>query len=406
MACLVVPLADGFGREPVGVTDWDREIGRIGDAIAGLRSAAAPGPAAIEHSRFAHLLYRRAGLTGSAGDLAAAGDAIDRSIRVGDGSDDAYLLKASLDLRLHRVAAARSGLAMLSSRAGGTQVELLKADIALQEGRYDDARRGYEAVLAHARPWHALAQLAYLESRAGDPAVADRLYADAQEEMSAKEMRPYAWVELQRGLLRLRRGQHDDAGAHYQRARQAYSGDWLVDEHVAELLGSQGRFAAAAGAYERILARVPRPELQHALGDLYVFMGRRDLAAPWHDRALAAYLESAGRGEVHYYHHLSSFYADAREDGAAAVRWARLDAELRDNFATQEMLAWALYRDRQYTEALEQIAKPLAVGIVDAHLFFRAAMIFLAAGRSDDGAHLLRRAAEVNPRYTAFHVHR
>ena len=480
IGCLLVPLTDGIGRAPVGVSDWERELARIDEAIAdlarpideralhGLRApspwpspppgarepkrpplpldvgrgtaagepsasgnpgereraqgrgeggasvralstleaAGAAGPAGLATTRFAFLLYHRGGLTGSACDLTAAGEALDRSIRAGEAPDDLYLLKAKLDFRGHRVAAAKADLAMLSGRADRVQVDLLKADVFLQEGRYADARQGYESVLARARPWDALARLAYLESRTGEPAVADRLYAASQEEMSAKEMRAYAWVELQRGLLRLGRGQYDDAMARYRTARRAYSGDWVVDEHIAELLGAQKKFDEAAALYERIVARVPRPELQQALGDLYVFMGRRDLAAPWHAKALTAYLESAGRGEVLYYHHLASFYADVREDGPAAVRWARRDADLRNTFATQEMLAWALYRDQRVDEAFAQITKPLAAGVVDAHLFFHAAMISLAAGRGHDGARLLRRAADVNPRYAAFHVHR
>jgi len=364
------------------------------------------GPAGFLNTRFASLLYHRGGLTGSARDLAAAGLAVDRSIRAGEAPDEAYLLKAKLDLYGHKVAATKADLAMLSARAPRVQVDLLTADVALQEGRYADARRGYETVLARARPWDALARLAYLESRTGEPAVADRLYAASQEEMSAKEMRAYAWIELQRGLLCLGRGRHDDAMRHYRTARQAYSGDWVADEHIAELLGAQGKFDEAAALYERLVARVPRPELQQALGDLYAFMGRRDLAAPWHTKALAAYLDSAGRGEVLYYHHLASFYADVREDGPAAVRWARRDAALRDTFATQETLAWALYRDQRFGEALDQIRKPLAAGVVDAHLFFHAAMISVAAGRRDEGTRLLQRAADVNPRYDAFHVHR
>lgn len=401
--CLLVPLTDRLGRGSAALTDWDRELSQVDAALAG--GPAAVGPLSA-NTRVAYLLYRRAGLTGSSETLTDAGQAIDRSIRAGEASDDTYLLKANLDFRVHRVAAAKAALAMVPGGADRVQVALLKADVALQEGRYGDARRGYEAVLRTARPWDALARLAYLESKTGDPSLADRAYAESQEEMSAKEMRAYAWVELQRGLLRLRRGQHADALAHYRKAEQAYSGDWVVDEHIAELLGAQGQLAEAAAQYERIVARVPRPELHHALGDLHVLLGRRDRATLWHDRALTAYLESARRGEVQYYHHLAAFYADVREDGPAAFRWAQRDLALRDNFATQEMLAWALYRDQRFSEARAQIARPLASGIVDAHLMFHAAMINLAAGHRDEGIGLLRRAAEINPRYGAFHVHR
>jgi hypothetical protein len=50
--------------------------------------------------------------------------------------------------------------------------------------------------------------------------------------------------------------------------------------------------------------------------------------------------------------------------------------------------------------------KALSSGVRDAKLFFQAAEIHLAAGRTDEGKLLLRAAAEINPRYQDFHVHR
>jgi tetratricopeptide (TPR) repeat protein len=109
---------------------------------------------------------------------------------------------------------------------------------------------------------------------------------------------------------------------------------------------------------------------------------------------------------VHYYHHLASLYADARHDGAEAVKWAQKDLALRPNFATQDALAWALYRAGRFAEALDEMTKALSSGVKDAHLFFHAAMIHLAAGRTDEGKRFLQRAADTNPGYENFHAHR
>jgi tetratricopeptide (TPR) repeat protein len=219
-------------------------------------------------------------------------------------------------------------------------------------------------------------------------------------------MRSYAWVELQRGLLDLNHGRHDQALAHYKRANKAYSGYWLVEDHIAELLGAQRKFDEAVSLYKKVIARAPRPELQQALGDLYAFMGKPDEAKPWHEQALAAYLASAERGEVHYFHHLAQFYADVREDGPEAVKWAHKDLQLRQNVATHDTLAWALHRNGQFLEALGEMNKALLPGVKDAHLFFHAAMIHLAAGRAEEGKQFLKKAAEINLRYESFHVHR
>lgn len=396
-AVSVFPLAGLINGAPPPVTDYERELTRMQKDLAD-RSG--------RPSEFLRLLYRRAALTGSAADVRAAEAGIGQALQRIGPVEDVMLVKAALDLKLHRLSEAARALAALSSGEDSVPIMLLRGDLALQEGRYEEARRGYARVADRGARWDTLARQAYLESRIGDLALADRLYAEAEDELSAKEMRTYAWVRLQRGLLSLRQGRHDEAMVHYRRAERAYSGYWLVDEHIAELLGAQRKFDEALARYRDVIARAPRPELHQALGDFYVFMGRPEQAAPWHDQALARYLESAERGDVHYYHHLASFYADVRRNGAAAVKWARRDAELRPNAATRETLAWALYRESRYAEALAVIRDALASGVNDAHLFVHAAMIHLAAGRTDDGRTFLARAAALNPRYESFHVHR
>jgi len=72
------------------------------------------------------------------------------------------------------------------------------------------------------------------------------LYIEAEDELTAKEMRHYAWVELQRGVLKLRQGCYEEAAAHYDRATALIRVYWLVDDHKAELLGAEGKFGEAA----------------------------------------------------------------------------------------------------------------------------------------------------------------
>ena len=83
----------------------------------------------------------------------------------------------------------------------------------------------------------------------GGDAAADRLYAEAEDELTAKEMRQYAWIEVQRGFLRFTHGRYAEARGIIERADQAYPDYWLVDDHTAELLGAEGRYAEAAALY-------------------------------------------------------------------------------------------------------------------------------------------------------------
>jgi len=153
--------------------------------------------------------------------------------------------------------------------------------------------------------------------------------------------------------------------------------------------------------FERLVAANERPDLLQAIAELCEITEQLDAARYWRERALAGYLKSAHRGEVHYYHHLTDYYADVAKDGAAAVNWARADLRLRENFATQAALAWAYYRNAEFDEARGRIDRALASGVVDAHLLFRAAKIY----GEPDGWSFLERAKKLNPFVGSFHFH-
>jgi tetratricopeptide (TPR) repeat protein len=389
------------------LTDFEVELDRIDKAIAELGANALSPPVDSERAtKFVYLVYQRASLTGNLRELEDAEVALNTAIKNLGPAGDLYFLKANIDFKFHRLGAVRLDLETGRDLRDSPQGRALLCDLGFQEGRYDEARKGYEALIDEERTWDNLARLAYLKWKLGDTPGADQLYFEAEDELTAKEMRHYAWVELQRGVLKLRSGRSEDAWTHYDRAGRAYSGHWLVDDHKAECLGAQGKFAEAAALYEQCVERVPRPEFQQALGELYQLLGQPDRAESWNQRALAAYLEAAERGGVHYYHHLVDFYADVREDGPEAVKWARKDIELRRNFATLAALAWALYRAGEYAEARDTMDQALESGAADAHLFFQAATIHQAASTNGQGEQYLHKAVELNPHYQSFHVHR
>jgi tetratricopeptide (TPR) repeat protein len=388
-------------------TDFEIELERIDKGIAELNGSALSLPVdSGKISRLAYLQYQRASLTGNLEELAVADATLDYAIQHLGPVGDLYFLKANLHFKLHLLSDVeqdlKKGQDLLQSFPG----RALKADLEFQKGRYQDARKEYQALIEEERTWDSLSRLAYVDFKMGDLEKADQLYDEAVDELTAKEMRHYSWLELQRGVLDLSRGNYDKAEGHYERAERAYSGHWMVDEHMAELLGAQGKYDEAEALYQRVVARVPRPDFQQALGELYISIGKNTEATVWLNKARAGFLESAARGEVHYYHHLADFYADVDENGPEAVRWARKDLELRRNFSTLAALAWALYRANEFSEALELINEALSSGAKDARLFRAAGIIYTAASANGKGAWYLQTAVELNPNLKNFHVHR
>ena len=387
-------------------SDYDRDLAaleREGGASVVEDGGARDPAAAIQRASW---LQRRGSLTGNAEDLALAARLIRAATAGAGASDTVALLAAMLALDLHRLADARRWLDVVRDRDLWL-VAATEGDLAVQEGRFDDAASfDAKARAAHAG-WEVPARLANLSALRGDLDGADRLYQQAEDEVDAKSMRTFAWLEVQRGRGAFARGRFDEAQLRYERAARAYSGWWLVDARRAELAAARGQGEEALAAYARVAERSANPEIAQALGELDTSLGRPAAAAPWSERALAAYQRSIDRGETHYLHALAAFHADVSGDAAQAVHWAELDRQQRPGVAAvHDQLAWALFRAGRFDAARVESAAALAIGAPDAHSLYHAAMIALAAGRADEGAGLLRRVAALNPLYTrTFHAH-
>ena len=249
-------------------------------------------PAGTERvTRYVYRLYQRASLAGDPTGLGAVARAIDRAIPFLVHPGDLYLLKANVAFKLHQFANVQSALRAVPSVYHSNEGRLIRADLDFQFGRYQTAKNGYCAVLKTERSWGALARLAHFCGKMGDPAGADELYEEAQDDLTAKEMRAFAWLEVQRGFLDFARGHYREAQSHYDRAEAAYPGYWLVDEHVAELLAAQDRYGDAIAILERVVSAAHRPELDQAIGELYQRTGQEERARQQMQKALTAYLE-------------------------------------------------------------------------------------------------------------------
>ncbi len=388
-------------RRPLA-SDYDRDRAELEHEMAAGGGALDP---AAQVGR-AGWLQRRGGLTGNPDDLALALRLIDAATAAGGASDPVALMAAMLALDLHRLGDARRWLAGVRDRDLWL-VAATEGDLAVQDGRFDQAAALYARAREAHPGWEVLARLANLNTLRGDRDGADRLYERAEADVDAKSMRTFAWLEVQRGRGAFARGRFDEARLRYDRAARAYSGNWQVDAQRAELAAARGEGAEAIAAYTRVAERTGSPDIAQATGELYFYLGRPAEAAPWLERAVAAYTRSVERGEIHYLHALAAFHADVSGDAAAALHWSEKDRALRPGVAAvRDQLAWALFRAGHVDDARRESASALAIGAPDTHALYHAAMIALAAGRSEEGAALLRRVAAANPLYTTtFHAH-
>ena len=369
-------------------------------------------------NRLADEYLKRYRETGDDRDLGRSADAAARSLKsvAVDLNPAALAARAKAAQAVHRFAAARDDArALVAADPGKPFAYALLGDALLELGDTKGAADAYAKLVRDDDDDAVIeGRLARLAWMTGDLAqTAERLTAAVvlaagppEENRPAQAPEVFAWAHVQAGQFAFQTGKWDEAEQHYQAALTVRPDDWPALDHVAELRAAQKRYPEAVATYENLIARIPRPELMQSLGDVQAMAGDKSAAAAWHAKAAAAYRKAADAGATQYDHHLAGFYADAQPDPAEALKWATKDLAARQSGAAHDGMAWALYQNARYAEAAAETDKALATGTKDSHVLYHASLIYYRAGDSARGRECLMRAAQTNPKFMEFHVHR
>jgi tetratricopeptide (TPR) repeat protein len=256
-------------------TDYETELSSLADAISAAAAGRSQDTTGENGIRLARHLLTRASLTGDFRDYRAADAEIARDIRADSASPELHFLRASLDFKLHRIGRVSASLDILRplvesplSGMDANPVVALEGDMALHEGRYAEAESLYRTALARHPDWGDLCRLAYLKWKTGKTASAESLYTQALDGISAKEMRTYAWIELQLGRMDFENKRFQESLAHYLKADQAYSGYWMTWQYRAETLAALGRTDEAMRLYKQLIENTGRPKFMSELAEL------------------------------------------------------------------------------------------------------------------------------------------
>jgi tetratricopeptide (TPR) repeat protein len=395
----VAPESLRFNRD---AQVFDKALADIDAELAATRARAEAEPKGwLVLEKVTNLLLRRARLSGSYDDYAAAEAALAQAFERAPPGTGPMLTRASLNFTLHRLETIEADLAVydkITTLEPSTRAQIIatRGDVAFERGQYERARELFDAALALDRSPPLVAKLAHWHWRVGKFDEAEQLYLEALGNMPDKALESRAWVHLQLGLMDLERGRYDDAFGHYRDGTQILGGWWLLEEHIAEIAALKGMDAFALELYADIIARTGKAEFIDAKAGL--------LARAGDDAGSKAAIEEAGKifeaellrfPEASYGHALDHYLEFGPP--ARALELATANHQLRPGVPAMIALAQARLGVDDVAGAREMIDQALATTWVSAELSWVASQIYARVGDAERAAKLRAEAEALHP---------
>lgn len=351
-------------------TDFDRDLAEIDVKL--LRESTCP------------LLLKRASLSNDYRDFKK----VELCIQPLKARDEAsYLLKAFFFSKIHRVRDAKRELTELSEHFHSERVQSaatpMLADVAFSLGNYDEAEKGYKKSLEYHRSWDSLARYSHFNLKMGNPALADQLLSEAREKIPANEMRSFAWIELQRGIIRLEYQKYEEALKYFQRANEEYSGYPLIEEHMAETLRLLGRVEESKAIYRRVIEKTRDPQFMAAMISLE---SDPTEAAKWREKAKVGFDEQLRLFSEAASGHMLDFLLEDPSTDPRLLSLAKKNYENRPNGEAAVNLARAYLKVGQPSEAERLLKKVLKTRWRTPDLFEAATQVALRLNRKKEAA--------------------
>jgi tetratricopeptide (TPR) repeat protein len=341
---------------------------------------------------------RRARATGDYQDVLRSEAAARKSLdnRGAHNTRARQALAASL-LSEHRFGDALGIAQDLSDRdASNAAFRASLGEIQMELGHYDDARASFASVAGNTSDLSVAPRLARWAELQGHPDSAYRLLNASllavvnRRDVPAEQK---AWFWLRMGDLQFRRGKIDEAASDYRRGLAAHANDYRLLSAMAKLEGARHEWQKAIDYGERSVAVSFDPATLGVMSDAYAALGDSAKA----DEFARAMEIAVSKQATAYHRAWSLFLLDHGRRVSEVLAKAQEELRTRRDIYGYDVVAWALHTSGRDREAREAMTRALALGTQDAMLFYHAAVIDRALGRSAVATTELEHARALNP---------
>lgn len=332
----------------------------------------------------------RARLTGQFEHYAQADTTMQQAALVSESPRNSALSRAALNYTLHRlneveIDLQRAETALLVNAPTQRKIDVLRADVALQKGRYSEALASFKKLDKQAPDTESAFRLANYYWQMNDETSYKQWMTTAIDRVMGKAPRVRAWLNLQLGIADLSHGLYDDALTHYNDALTLFPGYWLVEEHIAEIDVIQGRLLLAKTKYRDLVGRTDSPLLRIALAEVLQTLSAEKVS----DEATTLIRDAKDQlddmvnqiPESMAGHTLEvSLQLDESED---ALALAKHNHEIRPNGSSSVLLAQAYTLVGDIDKAQELLSNVLASPYRSPDLFATASVVFKESGQTE-----------------------
>jgi len=169
---------------------------------------------------------------------------------------------------------------------------------------------------------------------------------------------------------------------------------------LAQTAAAQGDWKGAISNMKNAQAATPLPDYAAALYDYYTSSG--DTKSAEQQKEMIFVMDQIGQATKEKANrNISLIYSDHDWNPVRALELAKNELEVRADIYTCDALAWALYKNKDYSAADDAMKKALKFRTPEPGFYYHAGLIDSALGRKDEAREMLKKALELNPHFDA-----
>jgi tetratricopeptide (TPR) repeat protein len=295
-----------------------------------------------DQTELIELVALRGQILGRVTDYEWAEEQAERLINNAPADGGAFVTRARARGRFHRFTDALADLDKAQQLgADPAVVDAERASVFQAIGRYELALAIYNAAASRRTDFGCLGALALLHAERGEIATAERLFDESLNLYRGVSPFPLALLAFQRGLMWLTESNLLKAHTWFEAAIRLLPAYAPAQGHMAEIEAALGEPGAAIARLLPLTTSSDDSDYAASLARIFRDAARVEEAGEWRNKAAARYDDLMTRHPEAFADHAAEFWLEAGDDPHQALRFAKMNLEVRQTPRARELFARA-----------------------------------------------------------------